>query len=197
MTISETPRSRRSFTLMELMLALLIMAMLAAVVYPPLRAVQRRAHGEAARFELLRLLRQARWWSVQTGRTCRVRLVSTEDGCAVEVTHTDGAGRRATALKADWTALEQRPRIVSLLEVPTRQTGQEDEELTVVFTPSGVCADYIIGLAGPTGRAGRIEIRRPSGMAWLVSANAPAGLTPESLARIEDYWQSHCRKAGR
>ena len=195
MTTSATRPDRRAFVLMELMLVLLIMAMLAAVVYPSARALWKRLRAESAQSELVGLLRQARWWSARTGKTCLVRLTSSDEEPCAEVRYIDDVDGTPAVLKAYWTRLEQQTHIVSLAKLPDKEIAGETQELTVVFSPQGVTSDYVIGLSPVSGESVQIEIRRPSGLVWLARPDSPDSLFREQLASIDDYWQGHCRNA--
>jgi len=180
---------------MELMLVLLMMAMLAGVVYPSARGLWKRLRAESAQFELVGLLRQARWWSARTGKACLVHLESSDEESSAEVRYIDHVDGPPALLKAHWARLKQHPHIVSLAKLPDREIDREEQELTVVFTPQGVTSDYVIGLAPTFGESVQIEIRRPSGLVWLVRPGSPDSLSRGQLASIDDYWQGHCRNA--
>ena len=88
MTISATPpgpsdrpgpTSRRApkragFTLLELLLTVAVIALVAALAGPSLQVAARRLGVDTANHQLLSLLREARAWSVRTGRVCLVTL---------------------------------------------------------------------------------------------------------------------------
>ncbi|KKK59330.1 hypothetical protein LCGC14_3035460, partial [marine sediment metagenome] len=58
--------------------------------------------------------------------------------------------------------------------------------------------DYVIALADPPGVKGmRIEVRRPSGLIWLLPEDVPGPFDRASFAAMESYWKSHCENIGR
>lgn len=198
MTSPNRPPRDRGFTLIEMLLVLLIISILAGIVYPSLGSLSRQATGRAAHFELLGLLRQARWWSAQTGRTCVVRLVTGRNDCTVDVRTPDDAGRLVPLGPGEeWTLLESAPRVTGLRSIPPESEASKEDEMTVVFTPQGVGRDYRITLAEETATSAQIEIRRPTGLVWLVRPDTSASLSEKNLAAIDTYWRNHCRDAGK
>lgn len=194
MTTSATRADRKSFTLIELLLVLVIVSLAAALVAPRLGPVGRRIGVGSANYDLLCLLRQARWWSMSTAQSCLVRLRPAEGGYAAEVSYLAPGSGVAQALRADWAKLEQLPAVKTLMQIPPDRGITRRRELTVRFTPWGVSEDYVIALDEGASRGGmRIEVRRPSGLAWLLPADTPSAFGRESMGAIEDYWQVHCR----
>ncbi len=194
MTMSAIPAGRKSFTLMELLLVAAIVSLVAALVAPRLGPAARRLGVASADYDLLWLLRQARWWSMSTAQTCLVHLRPVEGGYTAEVSYLPAGGSVAQPLRAEWARLEQLPAVKTLMQIPPDRGISRRAELTVRFTPWGVSEDYVIALKESSGRGGaRIEVRRPSGLAWLVPGETPSAFDPESLGAIESYWQSYCR----
>lgn len=198
MTTSATRAGRSSFTLLELLLVLVIISLAAALVMPRLGPAGRRIGVGSADYDLLWLLRQARWWSMSTARTCLVRLRPAGGGYAAEVSYLEPGSSTAQPLGADWAYLGQLPVVKTLMQIPPDRGITRRTELTVRFTPWGVGEDYVIALAGGPARAGaRIEVRRPSGLAWLLPAEAPSPFDRGSMGTIEGYWRAHCRDVDR
>ena len=196
MTTSPNRSSRtaaRGFTLIELMLVLMILGLAATLVWPSLGAFSRRVAGEAGRFDLVGLLRQARWWSAATGQICTVQLDASQERCQIAVQQGSGAGGEMAAVDADWTELSQPPKVTGLTEIAPGGSHFKSGRMTVVFTPCGVQRDYLIDFAGDHAQAARIEIRRPSGLIWLVPSDVPAGLAEDNLDAVDTYWRSHYR----
>jgi Tfp pilus assembly protein FimT len=181
-----------------MLLVLLIISLLVGIVYPSLGALSRKATGRAAHFELLGLLRQARWWSARTGRICAVHLVIDRDDCTVDVLTRDAADRPVPLPAVEeWTILEQFPRVTGLRSIPPASEETKENEMTVVFTPQGVRRDYRITLAEESATSAQIELRRPTGLVWLVRPETSASLSEKNLAAMDTYWQHHCRDAGK
>ena len=191
---SRTPPPREpGFTLIELVLVLLVLSLVVGIVYPSLGTLSRQATGRGAHFELLSLLRQARWWSARTGRICEVHLVVDRDDCTVEVFTRDGDRLVPLPAEEEWTILEQFPRLTGLRSIPPMSDGAKKNEMTVVFTPQGVRRDYRITLAEESVTSAQIEIRRPTGLVRLVRPETPESLSEKNLAVIDTYWRDHCR----
>jgi prepilin-type N-terminal cleavage/methylation domain-containing protein len=198
MTTSATPAGRRSFTLLELLLVLVILSLAAALVFPRLGPAGRRIGVRSASYDLLWLLRQARWWSMSTGQTCLVDLRPVAGGYAADVKYLAGPDAPAQPLRDEWACLEQLFAVKRLMQIPPDMGISRRKELTVRFTPWGVNEDYVIELAEGAGGGGtRIEVRRPSGLVWLVPAEEPGPFDPGSLSAIEQYWERHCRNLNR
>ena len=81
-----------------------------------------------------------------------------------------------------------------LLDLGVRRPGAVRREMTVRFIPTGVRADYVVYL-GAAG--GRLEVRRPSGLVWLLGADEAGVLGPGGLERIERQWQGVCGEGAR
>ena len=187
----ETPvprRGARSFTLVELLLVALVLGLLAALVAPALGPAARTLGAGSVHYELLRLLRAARWHAADTGRTCLVTLTPAEGGYDAEVAEVDAAGSRRP-VDEPWAALSQRAEVQRLMRIPPDRPGTVRRRMTVRFAQTGVRADYVVHL-GAAG--GRIEVRRPSGLVWLLGADEPGVLGPGGLERIERQWQRVC-----
>jgi len=183
---------------MELLLVLAVVSLAAALVAPRLSPTARRLGVRSASYDLLCLLRQARWWSVSTGRTCLVSLRPVPGGYTAEAAYLPADGDQAEPLEAGWARLEQLPAVKTLMQIPPDRGISRRRELTVRFTPHGVREDYVIALAGEPAAGGmRIEVRRPSGLVWLLPGEEPSAFDRASLAAIEEYWNRHCRSAGR
>jgi type II secretory pathway pseudopilin PulG len=198
MTTSATPAGSRSFTLMELLLVVVILSLAAALVLPRLGPAARRIGARSASYDLLWLLRQARWWAAGEGQICRVHLAPAPGGYTAQVTHQRTDDDPPQPLRAEWARLEQLPAVKKLLQIPPDRGVSRRKELTVRFTPWGVSEDYVIALAEEPVRTGmRIEVRRPSGLAWLLPEDAPSAFDRESMAALENYWEAHCRGLGR
>lgn len=198
MTTSATPAGGRSFTLVELLLVVAIIALAAALVLPRLGPSARRIGAGSASYDLLWLLRQARWWSLSSGQICLVRLTPATGGYAAEVTWRTTDEDTPRALGAEWAHLDQLLAVKKLMQIPPDHGASRRKELTVRFTPWGVNEDYVIALAEVPGRAGtRIEVRRPSGLVWLLPDDRPGDFDRESMAAIGNYWEAHCRSIGR
>jgi len=198
-------RSRRGFTLLELVLVLLIVALVAALVQPVMRNAGRRLGVYSADYELLALLRQARWWAGSTGRTCLVHLRPTPGGYAAVVEYLEPGQDTPRPLRAEWAGLAQPAAVRMLLKIPPDRGISRRRELTVRFTPWGVEEDYVIALDDASGASGgrdgrgparRIEVRRPSGLVWLVPGDVPGPLDRASIRAVEEYWRANCRGAG-
>ena len=197
MTTSPNPANRPAFTLLEMLLVLTILVMAASIVWPTFGSLTRRVLGQEARYELLGLLRQARWWAARTGKTCRVHLVAGEGPCEVQVSYIEpSAGASAAAgagvaVSDDWAMLEQAPRVTGFLQTRSQTGGKTAPEATLVFAPAGVDQDTVIILAGDPGDApGRIVVRSPSGLAWLVDGSQASEITHESM---QAYWCANYR----
>jgi len=198
MTTSATRGDRPGFTLMELLLVLVIVSLAAALVLPRLGPAARRIGVRSASDDLLWLLRQARWWSMSTGRSCGVHLCPVAGGYAADVAYLAGPDETPRPLREEWTHLEQLPAVRKLMQIPPDMGISRRTELSVRFFPWGVNEDYVIELAEAARPGGmRIEVRRPSGLVWLLPAERPSTFDPGSLAAIEDYWERHCRNANR
>ena len=188
---------RAGFTLMEMVLVLLIIALIGAMVYPSTRATWRRALGESSRYELLRLLRHARWWSSNSAMVCTVRLHSSQGRYVAQVSYLPHEGALPQPLRAQWTVLESAPMIESMAAAPAGGTLKEQRELEVRFTPWGVSEDYVIVLGEQEGRPAQIDIRRPSGLVWMRLVDSPSIVDGVNSAALSEYWEAHCRDAGR
>jgi len=181
-------RRARSFTLVELLLVVLVLGLLAALAAPALGPAARALGAGSVQYELLRLLRAARWHAADTGRTCLVTLTPAEGGYDAEVVEVDEEGARRP-VDQPWAELSQRAEVQRLMRIPPDRPGTVRRRMTVRFAPTGVRADYVVHL-GETG--GRIEVRRPSGLVWLLGADEPGVLGPGGLERIERQWQRVC-----
>jgi len=183
---------------MELLLVLVVMSLAAALVVPRLGPAARRIGLRSASYDLLWLLRQARWWSMSTGQTCLVHLRPVAGGYAAEVSYVPVDGRLPQPLPEEWAQLEQLPAVKELMQIPPDRGISRRKELTVRFTPWGVDEDYVIALSEGFGLAGsQIEVHRPSGLVWLLSDDQPGAFDRKSLAAMESYWQTHCSSIGR
>ena len=217
--MSPAPQSERGFTLIEVLLVLFIIALLLTIVAPTLAPLQRRIADESAQFELVALLRQARWWAIQSGRTCQVELTAgpevpggtlgvrnsaqgerdsaqgvrnSAQGVRIraQVTLPSETARPDVVVTDDWAQVEMLPEIESMEAIPPA-AGDRPKRLAVVFTPGGVGRDYVISLRSPGGAATRIEIRRPGGLVWLVTGDDSAGRSDGAANKMEEYWQAH------
>ena len=189
---------RRSFTLIELLLVLVIISLVAALVAPRLGPAARRIAVGSANYDLLWLLRQARWWAMSTGETCLVQLHPVAGGYAAQVLHLPHRGGDPQPLRVEWASLEQLPAVKTLMQIPPDRGIARRKELTLRFAPWGVEQDYVIALQEGYGQAGmRIEVRRPSGLAWLLDGETPSLFDRESMGAIEDYWRAYCRDVDR
>jgi len=196
MTTSATRHGARSFTLLELVLVVALIGLISTMALPMLSGLGRRLGVQSANYELLWLLRQARWWSARTGRACLVRLRPTETGYDAEVSYLDRDGQTTHPLRADWTTLAELPNIQQMVRIPPDRDMMLKGELTVRFRPWGVSEDYMIQLAAIDGQEpARIEVRRPNGLVWLLPGDQASPFDPEHLAAIESHWRTYCREA--
>jgi len=173
-----------------MVLVVLVVVLLAAIAYPSTKSVTDRLTQPSATYELLGLLHQARWWSAAHSRTCCVRIFRTEGSWQVHVYSVTQDGT-LEQLSADWATTEQAPAISHLVEQP--QSDRTEEEWIVTFGPWGTEKDYTIFLLDNHRPGLRIEVRRPSGLAWLVaesSEETPGLPNPE---RMNDFWLHHYR----
>ncbi len=177
----------KGFTMLELMLVTLIVALLAALVAPLLGPTARRAALRTGHYELVRLLRQARYTALATGRDCSVRLEPAPEGYTATV-WLGGPESPGEPLDAEWAQPVQLPAIQRLMQVPPDRSAARRESLTIHFTPLGVAQDSVIELPGP---AGRIEVRRPSGLVRLVGPDQASPAADDDLRAVQDYWQAH------
>lgn len=200
MTISATRGSRprrtgdTSFTLVELVLVLLAVALLAALAVPLLGRTGRSVGLRTAHYELLSLLRQARHTAAASGDTCTVHLRPVPGGYEAQVAAVDAAGR-ARPLREPWAQPVQLPAVRSLLQIPPDRGSSHRTELTIRFTPQGVSEDYVVELG--TARPLRIEVRRPSGLVRLAGQGEAAVIDDAQYRAIEEYWQRHWAKGVR
>jgi len=198
MTTSATPAGRTSFTLLETVLVLALLGLVATILYPALAGGGRRIALGSADYELLWLLRQARWWSVSSGQVCEVRLKPLPDGYAAEVSYLPPGADRLWPLREEWARLDELPAIRRMVRIPPDRERMLRGELAVRFRPWGVNEDYVIDLAAAEGRGpARIEVRRPNGLVWLLPADEPGPFDPDSLRDMEAYWRSHCQESPR
>jgi len=184
-------RENKSFTLTELILVAVMVSLLAALVVPAIGGAARGLAGRSAAYDLVRLLREARWRSAQTARTCLVKLIPTEGGYRAEALETTPGRPGPEAIQADWARSELLEDVGTLMKIPPDRGGSSRRELTIRFEPWGVGADYVVALQ--TGDPMRIEVRRPSGLVWLVPAEKPSPFDRESFLAIENYWRDWCR----
>lgn len=192
----KSPRdhTRLAFTLLELMLVLVILVLLASLVAPAMRGIGRDLLSEAPRHELVRILRQARWWAITNGYPCQVRLQYGQDPCVLQVTYSSDTAP-AQPVREDWANASELPQIASVLQSPTDDSVQPEENLAITFTPTGVDRDTVIELADEDGNVdARIEIRKPTGLIWLTNPDSNDSITKEEIARINTYWTANCSK---
>ena len=182
---------RRGFTFIEVVLAALIVALLAALTMPLLGQGARSFGMRTAHYELVSLLRQARYTAAATGKTCIVRLRPASGGYLAEPLIVENEGEPPVPIRQAWATQVQLPAVQELLQIPPDRGRSDRTELTIRFTPMGVTEDYVVELDTPDGQTARIEIRRPSGLVRLVSARRSGVLTERQDQQIERYWREH------
>ncbi|MFW6133453.1 MAG: pilus assembly FimT family protein [Planctomycetota bacterium] len=180
----------KSFTLLEMLLVVGIVALTAALTLPALGGSGRTLAARASAYELVRVLRQARWQAAGAGRACTVRLTPQADGYRATVYADEGGRSRRVA--ARWADSSRLGAIRELVRIPPDRVEARKDTLDVRFAPWGVEADYVIRL-GSGARAMRIEVRRPSGLVRLLDASTDSLLDPDRLAAVRRHWQDHCR----
>jgi type II secretion system protein H len=188
MMTSET--RNEAFTLIELLLVLAIVSLAAATVAPLMAGSARTLAGRAAAYEMLSVLRHARWYAADTGRSCVVRISPDESGYRWEVFEALPDRDELTSVDADWARPALLEHIDGLMKIPPDLALRSDTAMDVRMEPSGVDSDYVIdfGDAAPM----RIEVRRPSGLVWLVDAKTEDLLDRQNLTDAQDYWARHC-----
>jgi len=191
MTILAIRREDKSFTLTELILVVAMLSLLAALVVPTIGGAARGLAVRTAAYDLVRLLRQARWWSARTTRPCLVKLAPTEGGYRAEAFELTSAPPGLKALQADWAGSDLLEDVGTLMKIPPDRGASARRELTIRFEPWGVTADYVVTVR--TGEPMRIEVRRPSGLIWLVPGDKPSPLDRRSFLTIENHWRDYCR----
>ena len=180
-----------AFTLVEMILVVAIIALATAIVAPLMADAARGLAGQAAAYELLSLLREARWYAADTGQSCIVRLEPTDRGYRWEVFQAPVGEELRAEVEAEWAASGLLEKIEGLMRIPPDRQLRTTRAMDIRLEPWGTEADYVIDLGGR--RPMRIEIRRPSGMAWLVDADPDPALDTRGLSEAQDYWEANCR----
>lgn len=184
----------KSFTLVELVLVVLILALVATLALPALSGGGRRLAARATAYELVWILRQARWHAAAGSEPCWVRLTPDESGgYRAEILSVDTeSGPRP--VEAAWARSPLLGELDDLIRIPPDRDLATRGELMVRFQPWGVDADYMVRL-NDGDRAVRVEVRRPSGLVRLVEDDTPSLLDPDRLADVRNHWRRHCRGA--
>jgi prepilin-type N-terminal cleavage/methylation domain-containing protein len=185
---SETRDS--AFTLIEILLVVAIIGLAAAIAAPLMAGSSRGLAGRAAAYEMLSLLRQARWYAVDAELSCIVSVSPAENGYRWEVFRAPPGSDDLTTVDAEWAQPGLLEKIDGLMRIPPDSRLQSAHAMDIRLEPWGVDADYLIDLGGP--HSMRIEVRRPSGMVWLLDDQAGESLGGEGLSAAEAYWEANC-----
>ncbi len=187
----QSVRPAGGFTLTELLLVLLVVALLAALTFPALGRRRGGLRPKAAAYELVTLLRNTRLAAAANDRSYVVRISTAPPGPSAEVFAIDDTGRETLVTDDRWAA--------TVHDLPVASFGRTDldgrpvvsAEWAVWMTPTGVEDHYDLELDIRGQSRLRIEVRAPSGLVRLRPATTN---TPEAMAAaMDDYWQMHCR----
>ncbi len=155
--------SRRAFTLLELILVLVVMAVVMGVAAPDLIGWARRSEVDGTAAEIVALMHQARERAVHESGGCRVVLDPSKRVCRLERRDPDvpGVWVPIHGESLDWPAS-----VTVDYQLPSSTFGTDPDLGVVVFEPTGL------------GAVGWIQVRREDRAAYVVC------LTPSELFRI-------------
>lgn len=182
-----------AFTLVEMLLVMLIVALLAALVVPTFARPARDLGRQRELWQLVNLLRDARM-AAADGEVYVVRLRRQGEGWVAEVLQIDRDGGERPVGRGRW------PRQTPIPEVKAfyRDGEKIDSETPAVkFTSAGVDRDYTIELQGGDDEKEKlcVMVRRPSGLVRMLQTDPLTAMAEKDVAAVESYWQMYCRRA--
>ncbi|HNX26490.1 MAG TPA: prepilin-type N-terminal cleavage/methylation domain-containing protein [Phycisphaerae bacterium] len=183
--------NRKAFTLVELALVIVIMALLAALAYPAIRNSWASFSGRSGTDDFIRLLRQTRLYATQMQLPCEIRFIKTDEGEYKTQVFVFDTGGHSKQLNVAWT---QTATDVPIKLVEIAATATADPQ-PVKFYPTGVKQTVLLTLNPENDDERVVKISAPSGIISFGTVDSMAGTTFASEAeKIKKIWQEQCLK---
>lgn len=181
--------SVRGFTLIELMLVLLIIALLTAIVYPSFGGLFEGVSARAQKYAIVSAFRQARWEAISGGQTYRAVFTRAKEHWDLHFEVAANAPGEFKIVAEQWAKFESQdlPKTIVISQTPTPLQSARAKDINVIeFTPQGTACQTLIGFGLDDPKF--ILISNPQGIVSLFEINDTTKLDDQKLF-LREYFQ--------